>query len=398
MATDRQPTRTRYTRLKSSTVLLAAAISVSGCATAVYPFNSDYETAGAVYSKEDQAKLRALQQAKTQGQGQTEGQAQTEAEAELEPLRAAERCHARTDLALVNCQLAAKIVEIDEQHDDLINSPELFDVPLMLAAATASGLLLFDAGTTAVSAVGLGAGTVGAGRAYFSPSTARSVLRRGSAGYTCLLVYGTEAETYAAEFADGSKRAEARTFLVNQVQILRAKRDTPTALGLKTTKEADALIKQAEGAIRLFDTQAAAARVADSRLRMAAHSFGLTLVAQADRAPVDFGKTVQALIEQAKANADFLDKSGDAGEGAAEPEPKETPDTEEAGPRALTAAGTRDLDVAQKTRFAIARILSGMVSMKALVAGFDTCAVLAVPDATPPKIEIVFASVGGSDS
>ncbi|MEM7529837.1 MAG: hypothetical protein AAF416_19585 [Pseudomonadota bacterium] len=362
MAPDRRPARRHLAGLRGSAILLAAAVSVSGCASSVYPFNHGYETHAA------------------------DGEART----------TVGRCVGKSDLALVTCQLEAKIAEIDAQHGHVINSPEIFDLPLIAAAGVASGLLLFDSGTTALSATGLAAGAIGATRSYFSPSTARAVLRRGSAGYTCLLIYGREAEGYAADFQGGSDRARARESLERLLVGLRTARTRPANAGLRTKAEVDALIGQAETAIKLFDSQAAAAAVADSRLRMAAHGFGLTLAAQADRAPIDFGKIVQALVEQAKVAAAFIEQADDAGEGAAGG--GDDADGSSIASSTARREGRPSPRLAAEVRAAISGLLRGMVSMEALVAGFDTCAVLAAPDATPPKIEIVFATVDGSSS
>ena len=316
-----------------------------------------------------------------------------------------ESCNSKTpELELTRCQLSEKVVEIDKQHNSLLNSSELFDLPLIAAAGTTAGLLLFDGGTTALAAAGLGAGTIGVTRTYASPGEARRMLRRGSAGYTCLLQHTNETAKFAAEFlgtaADPrTDRLKLRNNLVAYLTALRV-----AQLRSLAQPEVQELLDSANAAISLFDAQRAAAEVANSRLRMAAHRLGIALVQQSERQAVDFNQILQNLLatERLRENFNQAAQGANAGAGAGAEGVIDPEIAAKSNDAALNAAknvlvGKQKADdlreLIPRIRRDIAKLTTGMISMDTLLASADSCATAAIADEALPTITLVFAPI-----
>ena len=83
-----------------------------------------------------------------------------------------------------------------ENYNKSAQSVDLSTLPIVAAGAAAAGALLFDAGTSAVTAIGLGAGTYTVGRTVLLPTDLPELYLRGYSATSCVIARGS---VFAAE-------------------------------------------------------------------------------------------------------------------------------------------------------------------------------------------------------
>lgn len=291
-------------------------------------------------------------------------------------------CSGQPSITFTICQLDYKLSEVNNELLSPINSSDWFNIPLILSAAGAGALLLFDGTQEGLSGIGLGAATIGALNNYLSPSQAREVLRNGSTGYMCLVEYGRLAETYAKEVypvSTENSAAKGRREARNALIIALAELDTElrkTSPEFSDLERAKLALQQGRAAIGLYNTQLVAAQSADARLRFAAQTLGIALLAQADRNDVDIQALIRSITEQARSIAEFEIEKEEL-----EQAPADAP--------ALDAK-TGDNKVTN-VLIEMSNLIDGLVNIEVIVAGFDQCAASAAAGGSPtaPVIQTI---------
>ena len=292
----------------------------------------------------------------------------------------------REELAWYSCALTVRAETNLTQSLNWANRTEWRDIPLIGAAATVVGLLLFgernaegvleSGAQEAVEITAFGAATFSAFANYLSPQTARKLLRQGARGHRCMAAQGS----VILSLWDGvvAKETMRNTLSANlsplAAMIATADPNTP---GLSRYVEArDA----GNRAVALFDHQLNQLNVSPTYLGEAAWNFGIDLIEAADRQPVDVSALVESISQQATSIARFevaTDGSGPEVPAAAAPRGPG------AAPEPLTIED-RARQVVQDT----ARLLAGLPNVEALVLGFDRCASTALADGNPTVTRI----------
>lgn len=208
-----------------------------------------------------------------------------------------ESCGSKSGIALSVCQSDLKSAELSSAYFAWQNDPALFDVPLMVLAATAAGLLLFDAHIDAVKATGLAAGTIAAGRSYLTPTEIRAALLDGSNGYSCLADAGRIVESDQGII---TSLAPVRSSLGAGRNALNRNLGAVSAAQRLRAEEA---VTNADSAMRLYDAQAVSSKFANSTMRTKARAISTGLLRKVERKPINFSELYQTLAQNAATTA-----------------------------------------------------------------------------------------------
>lgn len=299
--------------------------------------------------------------------------------------------NARQELAWFSCALATRAETNLTQSLSLANRTEWRDIPLIGAAATVAGLLLFgsrDAGNAltagtqeAIEITGFAAAGFGAFANYLSPQTARRLLRQGARGHHCMAV---QANVILSLWDGVEARKNARDALSANVadlgaMIATADPDTPGLARFIAARDA------ATRAIALYDHHRNQLQLSPTYLGETAWNFGIDLIQASDRQPVDVAALVESISQQANSIARF----GVATEGAPAQTPGATGPAVAGAPLPPPTLETLARQVAQET----AQLLAGLPNIEALVLGFDRCASTALANANPTVTRVQRAGV-----
>jgi len=272
------------------------------------------------------------------------------------------------------------------------NQTEWRDLPMIAAAATIAGLVLFgkrDAegkaltpGTQdAVAAVGFGAATFAAFSNYLSPQKARTVLRQSARGHYCL---ATEGELILSVYDSVERKTQRDELVLKVAELSAALEREPGKFG--KLAEAKTVRDAANKAVATYDIQIRQLDTASIELGETAWNFGLDLMARSDRGEQNVDALVKAISEQTASATKFATTA----QAVSDPVPKavvaefirsQRVAQLAAKPKAVVAPVPDELtaDVAVRT----ALLLDGLVNVEALVLGFDKCAATALAGGTP---------------
>lgn len=294
------------------------------------------------------------------------------------------------------CALRNKARENYDQSVAWENRNDWRDLPLMAAAATVAGLLLFGERDAAnalksgeqdtISGIAFGSATFAAFADHLSPATARRLLRQSARGHFCL---ANQSEILLSIWDDAAGRTADYNALVTSLAILdaalaSADPSLPNIADIRTVRNAG------YAALELYRRQAQSLLSADVFLGESAWDFGLDLITQADRGPIDGVALSRSIVEQAR-NAAAFEQVDSA---TSTPVAAALVDAGEAQVSALNALNlqrggsqkTVDTSVYTAAQTAAAdktRLLQGLVNVEALVLGFDACAATALTGGDP---------------
>ena len=299
----------------------------------------------------------------------------------------------RQELTWYTCRLTVRAETNLRQSLNWANRSEWRDIPLIGAAATVVGLLLFgerDAGNIltagtqeAIEITAFGAGTFSAFANYLSPQTARKLLRQGARGHRCMAAQGS---VILSVWKAVEERKSVRDTLVTNLSTLSG---TIANLDANTQGLSQILAARDTGnrALALFDHQLSQLHMSPTYLGEAAWNFGIDLIEAADRQPVDVAGLVQSISEQANSIARF--------EVATEGSDPGTSGTTNGNRDQRAVVRTEPPERAQARRVAenAAQLLAGLPNVEALVLGFDRCASTALADGNPTVTRVQRAGV-----
>lgn len=287
---------------------------------------------------------------------------------------------ARDRLQWTVCALHEKAQANLAQAQRWENRTEWRDLPLLGAAATVAGLLLFGERNSsnalkpgeqdAIAGIGFGAAAFATFANYLSPVQARTLLRQGARGHLCM---ATEGELILTSW-DYVARDQARRNLAYHVGQLSAELQDESQFGKPA--EAKAIRDAAIKAIATYDTQIQQLATAPIVLNETAWNFGVDLLTRSDRGEQKVDQLVKAITDQTAS----VTKFSQVETVAANPVPKAVVESYLAGTKGLV--GGKDaltLAVASET----SALLDGLVNIEALVLGFDKCATTALAGGTP---------------
>lgn len=289
----------------------------------------------------------------------------------------------RDRLRTLVCALHAKSAANLDQAQRWANRTEWRDIPLIGAATTVAGLLLFGkrdgdnrltkGDQEAISIAGFGAASFATFANYLSPERARTLLRQGARGHYCL---ATQGELVLSVY-DSVERAPQRAALKASLADLTARlASDPKQFALP--EEARLIRQGALKALTLYDTQMRQLDTAAVSLGETSWNFGIDLLSRSDRGEQKVDALVKAITEQTESTTRFASTE----QRAADP----VPPAKVQG--FLGGRGQRNLspgpdqvaaDVARDT----ALLIDGLVNVEALVLGFDKCAATALAGGTP---------------
>lgn len=289
----------------------------------------------------------------------------------------------RERLRWLVCALHSKAAANLVQAQRWQNRTEWRDIPLIGAAATVAGLLLFGERNSdnslrkgeqdTISAIGFGAAAFATSANYLSPQRARELLRQGARGHFCL---ATQGELVLSVY-DSATRVEKRTDLASDLSALSAAlASNPSQFALPD--DARTVRDSAIRALALYDAQLQQLDTAAIALSETSWNFGIDLMMRTDRSEQKVDALVKAITEQTESVTKF-----------AATEKKATDPVPAAKTQMLVAArGSRGMvrtndelvvDVSTK----ISQLLDGLVNVEALVLGFDKCATTALAGGVP---------------
>jgi hypothetical protein len=286
----------------------------------------------------------------------------------------------RMQLQWYSCALRARADENLQQAQRWFNGGEWRNLPLLAAAGTIAGLLLFGRrdgennltpGTQeAISIAGFGAASFSAFANYLNPDNARRLLRQGARGHFCM---ASQSELILSVWDDVTAVQAARNSLRDELALLETAIAAAPA-NAAGRNEAIQIRGSAYQAIALYDTQRRALLNSYLHLGESAWDFGLDLMSSADRQPVDVAGVVETLTEQARANARF--------EEADEADPSVPGPTGQTGSRGFVASQNLSTSAQLVAGYRRA-LLNNLPNVQALVLGFDTCAATALLGGDP---------------
>lgn len=280
------------------------------------------------------------------------------------------------------CNLHARANANLDQSQQWQNRTEWRDIPLIGAATTVAGLLLFgrrDKTNNAlrpgaqdwVSRLAFGSAAFATFANYLSPQKARDLLRQGARGHFCLATQGDLILSVYETLDRKDKRDELAGLVTNLSAALETDPDS-----LARPTEAKAIRDAALAALSTYDLQVRARDTAAIALEETAWNFGIDLLTRADREEPKVDSLVKAITDQTESVAKF-----------AATEKKATDPTPAALVSAFAVPGSKlapsndqlALTTARKT----AELLDGLVNVEALVLGFDKCTATALTGGTP---------------
>lgn len=282
------------------------------------------------------------------------------------------------------CELHAKAQANLDQANEWENRTEWRDIPLLGAAATVAGLLLFgkrDPTTKtlrkrdqdAISIIGFGSAAFATFANYLSPGKARDLLRQGARGHFCL---ATEGELILSVENSVRRDDDRRALASDLSQLSGALAANEGQFGRPA--EAKTIRDAAVKALATYDLQLQQVDTAAVALGETTWNFGIDLLSRSDRTEQKVDQLVQAISEQTAS----VTKFGQTQQNASNPAPKAIVSAFVTEARARATAPTPDelsLRVADET----ARLLQGLVNVEALVLGFDKCAATALTGGSP---------------
>ena len=294
----------------------------------------------------------------------------------------------RDRLQYLVCALHAKADANLVQAQRWQNRTEWRDIPLIGAAATVAGLLLFGERNSdnalmkgeqdTIAGIGFGASAFLAFANYLSPQKARDLLRQSARGHFCL---ATQGELILSVFDTVDRDAERKKLAAGLAKLSGELARDPTQFG--KPEEAKAIRDAAATAIATYDSQIRQLDTAGVALGETAWNFGLDLMTRSDRGEQNVDTLVKAIAEQTASVTKFATTE----QKAADPVPKAVVQSFITGPKLAGAQPTMDqltIGVANET----ALLMDGLVNVEALVLGFDKCAATALAGGTPKADKI----------
>jgi hypothetical protein len=206
------------------------------------------------------------------------------------------------------------------RYQEAARAQDVVGVPLIAAAAGATGALLFGAHPDTLAAIGLGAGTLTAYGAYFAPGSRAQIYLAGHQATSCLLANAAvfSDATFSKDIAVDA-RAQLELALSRLRGTQRPTGQTGRALYDDTIGAATAALALADSEIAAFDGAATSMELERERIQVRVGKSVST------RQPVDFAAiqtqimgVVNALAAQQKALADAQKGAGEAPAGGAE--------------------------------------------------------------------------------
>lgn len=295
----------------------------------------------------------------------------------------------RAQLQWLTCALREKANANLAQAQRWENRTEWRDIPLIGAATTVAGLLLFgkrDADNSlkkgqqdTIAALGFGSAAFATFANYLSPQNARTLLRQAARGHYCMATQGD----LILSVYDGVDRSDRRDALFASVTILSS----------KIAKEPDKFTKldevrsirdAANLALGTYDKQKRQLNGAAIALGETAWNFGIDLMTRSDRSE----QKVDALVQAITAQTESVVKFSATEQKATDPVPAaivgDQVKIQLAGGTPPPANDQLALDVAMQT----AVLLNDLVNIEALVIGFDNCAATALAGGAPKASRI----------
>lgn len=294
----------------------------------------------------------------------------------------------RDQLKWLTCALRDKANANLAQAQEWENRTEWRDIPLLGAAATVAGLLLFGERNSdnslkkgeqeTIAGLGFASATFATFANYLSPQKARDILRQSARGHFCL---ATQGELILSVY-DTVERQDRRTQLAALVAVLSGQiANTPGQF--TQLEEARSIRDAANLALSTYDNQKHRLDTAAISLGEVAWNFGIDLMSQSDRSEQKVDQLVQAITAQTESVAKFAATE----KKAADPVPAAVV---QAQLNKLSIAGkssssdTLTLTVAMATSV----LLNDLVNVDALVLGFDNCASTALAGGKPKASKI----------
>lgn len=288
---------------------------------------------------------------------------------------------AKTRVEWYTCALRNKARANFNQSQAWENRTEWRDIPLMTAAATVAGLLLFGERDGAgalkpgeqdvIEGTAFGAAAFASFANYLSPETARRLLRQGARGHFCMANQG---ELLISVWDDVASRSNTAASLVTDLATLDSELSSADP-SLPNIAEIREIRDAGYRAVELYQRQWQSLNSADVFLSESAWDFGLDLVAQKDRAPIDTAAFARSISDQAKNLAEFEQAEEDTGT------PVETAlvSAGQAQVLAISALQTKKgsntiYSAAQTVASRKAKLMGGLANVEGLISGFDTCA------------------------
>jgi|GEM_PF-5838705 len=282
------------------------------------------------------------------------------------------------------CELYSKADANLNQARSWENRTEWRDIPLLGAAATVAGLLLFGERTganhvlkggeqDAISQIGFGAAAFTTFANYLSPQTARRLLRQGARGHFCMAAQGEKILLVEQTVVRPTERRDLASSLASLNYLLAT---NPGSFG--KLAEAQAIRDAAQKALALYDLQVQQIEAAPIHLGEVTWDFGIDLMTNADRSTQNVDQLVTAIRQQTESVTKFASVEGQAGNST----PKALVSdfvSRRAGSRFAPTPDQLTLEVAGRT----AALIDGLVNVEALVLGFDACSAAALSGGDP---------------
>lgn len=288
----------------------------------------------------------------------------------------------RDRLRWLVCALHAKAGSNLKQAQSWENRTEWRDIPLIGAAATVAGLLLFGERNAdnalkkgeqdVITGVGFGAAAFATFANYLSPQRAREMLRQGARGHFCM---ATQGELILSIYDVVDRSAQRAQLTTDLAALSAALAQDPTQFG--KPDEARSIRDAAASAIATYDIQLHQLDTAGITLGETSWNFGIDLMTRSDRGEQNVEALVKAITEQTASITKFASTE----QKAADPVPPAVVQSFVQG-RALAAAPTLD-DLTLKVASETTLLVDGLINIEALVLGFDKCAATALAGGTP---------------
>lgn len=295
----------------------------------------------------------------------------------------------RAQLHWLTCALREKANANLAQAQRWENRTEWRDIPLIGAAATVAGLLLFgkrDADNSlkkgqqdTIAALGFGSAAFATFANYLSPQNARTLLRQAARGHYCMATQGD----LILSVYDSVDRVDRRDALLASATKLSDKITTEPATFTKLD-EVRSIRDAAYLALGTYDNQKRQLDGAAIALSEAAWNFGIDLMTRSDRSE----QKVDALVQAITAQTESVTKFSATEKKVTDPVPAAIVEdqikmqiTEKKTPPANDQLA---LQVATQT----ATLLNDLVNIEALVVGFDNCAATALMGGAPKASRI----------
>ena len=314
------------------------------------------------------------------------------------------------------CALNARAHRNLAQSLEWQNRTEWRDIPLLGAAATVAGLLLFgrrDAQNNltpgeqeAIQITAFAAAGFSALINYLSPATARRLLRQGARGHYCMAGQGEVILSIWSDVQNKETTADSLSLTVQELNVELATAPSTTPGLAQYIAARDTAVR----ALALYELQRQQLEGAHIFLGESAWNFGIRLIEAADRSPVEVTQLVESISAQANSIARFNaaqgGTGGDPGANAPPPPPPINPNltpAERAAELARRDAAERQrlaaLNLEQLARLAASQsssLLTGLPNVEALVLGFERCASTALVGGQPTVTRIQRVSLSNT--